>query len=89
MGGRVSYDGRSPQDVVLSWGGEPPTQPPKPDPTLDDSSLEEDVHVADDCLSDSDFGEGDNDDSMDDGDEFNLYVYSHSSFASSTDIFLF
>ncbi|KAE9398062.1 hypothetical protein BT96DRAFT_822526 [Gymnopus androsaceus JB14] len=69
-------------------GGGPSTQPPKPDPTLDDSSSEEDVHVADDSSSDSDFGEGDDDDSMDDGDEFDPYVYSHSSFAS-TDIFPF
>ncbi|KAJ4468737.1 stress-activated map kinase interacting protein 1-domain-containing protein [Lentinula aciculospora] len=45
-------------------------EPVKPDPTLDDTSSEEDVvHIPDDDSPDSDFDQGD-DDSMDDGDEF-------------------
>ena len=58
-------------------GGAPITsaQPPKLDPTLDDTSSEEDiVHVADDDSSDSDFGQEDGDNSMDDGDEFDPYA---------------
>ncbi|KAJ3781997.1 stress-activated map kinase interacting protein 1-domain-containing protein [Lentinula aff. detonsa] len=48
----------------------PPTEPLKPDPTLDDTSSEEDVeHTVDENSPDSDFDQGD-DDSMDDGDEF-------------------
>ncbi|KAJ3729604.1 stress-activated map kinase interacting protein 1-domain-containing protein [Lentinula raphanica] len=43
--------------------------PPKPDPTLDDSSSEEEIHIVDDDSPDSDFDQ-DDDDSMDDGDEF-------------------
>ncbi|KAJ3918263.1 stress-activated map kinase interacting protein 1-domain-containing protein [Lentinula edodes] len=48
----------------------PSVEPVRPDPTLDDTSSEEDVvHIADDDSPDSDFDQVDND-SMDDGDEF-------------------
>lgn len=79
---RIRMAGMAARRGLADGGPSSSAQPPKPDPTLDDTSSDEDiVHVPDDDSSDSDFGQGDDDDSMDDGDEFDPYVPSDSSLA--------
>lgn len=66
---RIRMAGMAARRGLMNGAPEESAQPPRPDPTLDDTSSEE-VHVADDSSSDSDFDQEDDDNSMDDGDEF-------------------
>lgn len=67
---RIRMAGMAARRGITNGEPVPSVEPVRPDPTLDDTSSEEDVvHIADDDSPDSDFDQVDND-SMDDGDEF-------------------